>query len=128
MVAAVLLAIGGAAAYATCDGRDEVKTVTVTPPRALRPGEAFALVVETQGLAVGDQLAFRDERGELLGSVIGTLTGAETQRQTLSLIRDMPEGALTFTAEVVIAGSNETRAPAPGELLTLELVPMEVDP
>ena len=119
---------GAPPAQAGCADAVAPARLVVAAPRALASGEAFALVVETGSLAVGDVLTLRDANDNVLGSVIGTLTGTEPQKQTVAILRELTDDPYPITATLDPADRACPRAPRANELLSLDLVPIAVKP
>lgn len=103
------------------------RAFTVAAPRSLRPGEAYALLVETGELAEGDVLMIYDAEGETIGSVAGNALSLVPQRQIVALIEGERE-TFRFSAAITSSEGEVLRAPCESELLKLELVPMEITP
>lgn len=114
--------------HAGCAGPAMPASLAVAAPRALASGEAFALVVETGSLDIGDVLTLRDAENEILGSVAGTLTGTGPQKQIVAILRELSEDPFHVTAILDPGDWACVRAPRADELLSLELVPIAIQP
>ena len=106
-----------------------MQELEISPPRALANDEAFALVVETGSLAEGSILTVRDAHGDILGSTVGSPLFPSPHKQIIALIRETKGKTVVLRVEVIPSGEDSAlRAPHGSELLSIELVPMEVDP
>src|SRR5262245_65626398 len=117
-LAAGLLALAPSACAA-----EEAPVIELAAPRAAAVSEAVELAVTTGALPRGARLALSTENGEILGAVAPYAPGSRSTTATVPVPRSaIVDGRLRLRLQVLEPGA-PPRAPRPGEVQRLELVP-----
>jgi hypothetical protein len=117
-LAAGLLAFATSACVA-----EEAPVIELAAPRAAAGSESVELAVTTGALPRGARLALSTENGEILGAVAPYAPGSRSTTATVPVPRSaIVDGRLRLRLQVLEPGA-PPRAPRPGEVQRLELVP-----
>jgi hypothetical protein len=102
---------------------EEFLMIELAAPPAAARGQSVELAVTTGSLPPGARLALSTEDGETLGAVAPYPPGSRSTTATVPVLRSaIVDGRLRLRLQVLEPGA-PPRAPRPGEVQRLELVP-----
>jgi len=121
---AITALAAGLLAFATSmRAAEEAPVIELAAPRAAAGSESVELAVTTGALPRGARLALSTENGEILGAVAPYAPGSRSTTATVPVPRSaIVDGRLRLRLQVLEPGA-PPRAPRPGEVQRLELVP-----
>lgn len=122
-LAIAALAAGLLAFATTARAAEEAPVIELAAPHAAAGSEPVELAVTTGALPRGARLALSTENGEILGAVAPYAPGSRSTTATVPVPRSaIVDGRLRLRLQVLEPGA-PPRAPRPGEVQRLELVP-----
>ena len=121
---AITALAAGLLAFATSvRAAEEAPVIELAAPGAAAGSESVELAVTTGVLPRGARLALSTENGEILGAVAPYAPGSRSATATVPVPRSaIVDGRLRLRLQVLEPGA-PPRAPRPGEVQRLELVP-----